>query len=45
MGVKMGEHNMLRWLDSFIYFNKINGELDKLHQKWLGRGMDALPSI
>jgi polar amino acid transport system substrate-binding protein len=45
MGVKMGEHNMLRWLDSFIYFNKMNGELDKLHHKWLGRGMDPLPSI
>jgi polar amino acid transport system substrate-binding protein len=45
MGVKMGEHNMLRWIDSFIYFNKMNGELDKLHHKWLGRGMDPLPSI
>lgn len=45
MGVKMGEHNMLRWLDSFIYFNKMNGELDKLHQKYLGRPMDQLPSI
>ena len=45
MGVKMGEHNMLRWLDSFIYFNKMNGELDKLHHKWLGRAMDPLPSI
>ncbi len=45
MGVKMGEHNMLRWLDSFIYFNKMNGELDKLHRKWLGRPMDPMPSI
>jgi polar amino acid transport system substrate-binding protein len=45
MAVKMGEHNMLRWLDSFIYFSKMNGDLDKLHQKWLGRPMDPLPSI
>jgi len=42
MAVKMGEANMLHWLDSFIFFNKVNGELDKLHRKWLGRPMDPL---
>lgn len=45
MAVKMGEQNMLQWMNSFIFFNKINGELDKLHHKWLGRGMDPLPSL
>lgn len=45
MGVKMGEANMLQWLNSFIFFNKINGELDKLHMKWLGRHMDPLPTL
>lgn len=45
MAVKMGESNMLQWLNSFIFFNKINGELNKLHMKWLGRPMDALPSL
>ena len=37
MGVKMGEHSLVRWLDTFIFFNTQNTELDKLHQKWLGR--------
>jgi polar amino acid transport system substrate-binding protein len=45
MAVKMGEQNMVQWLNSFIFFNKVNGELDKLHHKWLGRGMDPLPSL
>jgi len=45
MGVKMGETNMLQWLNSFIFFNKINGELNKLHLKWLGRPMDPLPTL
>lgn len=45
MAVKMGEHNMLQWLNSFIYFYKMSGDLDKLHVKWLGRHMDPLPSI
>ncbi|NDE41943.1 MAG: hypothetical protein EB007_08260 [Betaproteobacteria bacterium] len=45
MGVKMGEHSLVRWLDSFIFFNTQNTELDKLHQKWLNRKMDVMPSL
>ena len=45
MGVKMGEHNLARWLDSFIFFNTMNTDLDKLHLKWLGRSMDAMQPL
>lgn len=45
MGVKMGEHNLARWLDTFIFFNTQNTELDQLHQKWLGRGMDPMQPL
>jgi polar amino acid transport system substrate-binding protein len=45
MAVKIGEYGMLHWLDSFIFFNKVNGELNKLHMKWLGRPMDPLPTL
>ena len=45
MGVKMGEHNLARWLDSFIFFNIMNTELDQLHMKWLGRRMDPMPAL
>jgi polar amino acid transport system substrate-binding protein len=45
MGVRMGEHNLARWLDSFIFFNKMNGELEKLHQKWLGGSMQPMPTL
>jgi len=45
MGVKMGEHNLARWLDSFIFFNTMNTELEKLHIKWLGRPMDAMTGL
>ena len=41
----MGEHNLVRWLDSFIFFNAMNGELDRLHQKWLGVPFAPLPSL
>jgi polar amino acid transport system substrate-binding protein len=44
--VRMGEHNLLRWLDTFIFQSTLNGELDKLHVKWLGGPMTApLPPL
>ena len=45
MGVRMGEHNLVRWLDSFIFFNTMNGELERLHRKYLEMPMDPLPTL
>ncbi len=45
MGVRMGEHNLLRWLDSFIFYSTMNGELERLHQTYLGMPMDPLPTL
>ncbi|HEX2554736.1 MAG TPA: transporter substrate-binding domain-containing protein [Microvirga sp.] len=45
MGVRMDEHNLVRWLDGFIFFNTMNGELERLHQKYLDMPMDPLPSL
>lgn len=45
MGVRMGEHNLLQWLNSFIFFNMMNGEIDRLHQKWLGMKLQPLPTL
>ena len=41
MGVQDGRAHLLQWLNSFIFFNTMNGELDKLHRKWLGRADGA----
>lgn len=44
--MKIGEHNLLRWVNTFIFQNTLNGELDKLHVKWLGGPMTApLPPL
>ena len=45
MGVRQGEFALVRWLDGFIFFNTMNGELDKLHQKWLGAKMIPMPTL
>jgi polar amino acid transport system substrate-binding protein len=44
--IRMGEHNLLRWLDTFIFQATLSGDLDKLHVKWLGGPMTApLPPL
>ena len=44
--VKLGEHNLLRWLDTFIFQQTLTGELNRLHVKWLGGPMTApLPPL
>ncbi len=43
--VRMGEHNLLRWLDTFIFQSTLNGDLDELHTKWLGGPMRPLPAL
>lgn len=45
MGVRQGEFNLLRWLDTFIFYSKMNGNLEALHQTWMGEGMQPLPSF
>ncbi len=45
MGVRQGEFNLLRWLDTFIFYSKMNGDLERLHQKWMGESMQPLPSF
>ena len=45
VAVRMGDFTLLQWLNSFIFFNTMNGELDKLHQKWLGASMQPLPTL
>ena len=45
MGVRHGESDLLRWLDTFIFYNKMNGKLNELHQKWMNEPMASLPSF
>lgn len=45
IGVQMDQHNLVRWLDGFIFFNSMNGELERLHRKYLDMPMDPLPTL
>lgn len=45
MTVRMDQRNLLRWIDTFIFQQTLNGELDALHVKWLGGHMQPLPPL
>jgi polar amino acid transport system substrate-binding protein len=37
IGIQQGNPELLRWLDTFVFYHKTTGELSKLSQKWLGQ--------
>jgi polar amino acid transport system substrate-binding protein len=45
MTVRMGEHTLLRWIDTFIFQQTLNGSLNELHLKWLAGPMQPLPPL
>jgi polar amino acid transport system substrate-binding protein len=45
MAVRQGDFELLRWLDTFIFFIKGNGELNRLHKTWLGEPMGDIPVL
>lgn len=46
IGLRQGDGDWMRWLETFVYFNKINGNLQGLHEKWLNEDLQAdLPTF
>src|SRR3954452_17448895 len=42
MAMRQGDYGLLRWLDTYVFLIRHNGELQRLHCKWLGEDMGAL---
>lgn len=45
IGIPKGEPELLRWVDTFVFYRRISGDLDMLHRKWLNEKMPDLPSM
>lgn len=45
VGVAMGEHNLLQWVNTFIFANVVNGKLPDLQEKWFGTERGNLPGL
>lgn len=45
VGVAMGEHNLLQWVNTFVFTNVVNGNLPALQEKWFGTERGTLPGL
>jgi len=45
MAVRRGDFELHQWLNNFIYYVKLNGELDAIARKWSGAPLPALPTF
>lgn len=46
IGIQQGNPELLRWLDTYIHSNLLNGTLSKLSEKWIGTPLPSpFPSI
>jgi polar amino acid transport system substrate-binding protein len=43
ISVRRNATDLLQWINTFVYFIKLDGELDAIHQKWLGSPLPELP--
>ncbi len=41
--MRQNQFNLHRWVNTFVYYIKNNGELAALHQKWFGTPLPELP--
>ena len=45
MAVRRGDFELHQWLNNFIYYVKLNGELDAIARKWSGAPLPPLPTF
>lgn len=45
VGMPMGEHNLLQWVNTFVFANKLNGRLPELQEKWFREEQGVLPAL
>ena len=43
IGVRKGEIDVLQWMNQFVAFMKITGELDQISRRWIGTALPSLP--
>jgi len=45
IGLRRGDNDLRRWVDSFIYTKKLSGELDELSKKWFGQPLPQFSAL
>ena len=45
IGLVHGETELRNWVNVFVFYEKVNGDLDRLSRKWFGEPLPALPTL
>lgn len=45
IGVRREDRDLLRWLNTFLFYVKSNGELNTIHETWLHKPLPELPVL
>ena len=45
IGMRRGDPDWLQWVNTFVYFHKLNGDLNALFEKWAGQKLPELPIL
>ncbi len=45
IGIRKGDTDLLNWVNVFIYYHKLNGDLDRFSVKWFGEALPEFPQF
>jgi len=45
IGVRRGDADFLHLINTFLYTHRLNGDLDAIHEKWIGGKPSVLPTF
>jgi polar amino acid transport system substrate-binding protein len=45
VGLRQGDPDLLRWVNTWIFFNTQNGQLAQIYEKWIGSKLPNLPAF
>ncbi len=43
IAVRKDAFELKQWINNFLYYIKVNGELDEVHRRWIGTALPELP--
>lgn len=43
VGLRQGDPDLLRWVNTWVFFNSQNGKLAQIYEKWIGSKLPTLP--
>jgi polar amino acid transport system substrate-binding protein len=45
IGLRRNDPDLLRWVNTFVFFHKSNGDLARIYEKWVGSPLPELPTF